>query len=256
MPARRPRDLAGAGRRIAAQQQQLAAATVREGEPAGAGKQEELPAGGAGRGEAPVGATGRAWEKPGEKPRAAPSVGRWTAGRAGVQRGRRAGWAADGPAGIRRARSWAPRMPGDQPQSSISHRPARSAGCSARTPFRLSLGLCKLGEAPVGCCRGAFGHACDSGDGGRECSVRLAANLFKRLIWPTLGPDHAAARRWPAAEQHDARLSIDRYSEFTVPPARRLVLGKLACQAGFVISFYDLSRPVTGPPFSAARTNT
>ena len=162
MPARRPRDLAGAGRRIAAQQQQLAAATVREGEPAGAGKQEELPAGGAGRGEAPVGATGRAWEKPGEKPRAAPSVGRWTAGRAGVQRGRRAGWAADGPAGIRRARSWAPRMPGDRPsrvadrgalpidepstgtpacayQSSIGHRPRM-----VPPHFRLSLGLCKL----------------------------------------------------------------------------------------------------------------
>ncbi len=186
MPARRPRDLAGAGRRIAAQQQQLAAATVREGEPAGAGKQEELPAGGAGRGEAPVGATGRAWEKPGEKPRAAPSVGRWTAGRAGVQRGRRAGWAADGPAGIRRARSWAPRMPGDRPsrlwptaarsrsmsptvqpttpdtdqyQSSISHRPARVSGLLGSHPFRLSLGLCKLGGASLGCCRGVFGHA-------------------------------------------------------------------------------------------------
>jgi hypothetical protein len=35
----------------------------------------------------------------------------------------------------------------------------------------------------------------------------------------------------------------------------RLVLLKLACQAGFVISFYDLSKPGTGPPFSAARMN-
>src|SRR5271168_3428415 len=34
----------------------------------------------------------------------------------------------------------------------------------------------------------------------------------------------------------------------------RLVLGKLACQAVFVISFYDLSRPIARPPFSAART--
>ncbi|EUA43705.1 hypothetical protein I552_8452 [Mycobacterium xenopi 3993] len=29
----------------------------------------------------------------------------------------------------------------------------------------------------------------------------------------------------------------------------------MACQAVFVISFYDLSRPGTGPPFSVARTH-
>jgi hypothetical protein len=39
-----------------------------------------------------------------------------------------------------------------------------------------------------------------------------------------------------------------------VRPPGRLVLGKLACQAVFVISFYDLSRPIARPPFSAART--
>lgn len=44
--------------------------------------------------------------------------------------------------------------------------------------------------------------------------------------------------------------------EFTLPSVGRLVLGKLACQAVFVISFYDLSRPVTGPPFSVARTDS
>ena len=107
----------------------------------------------------------------------------------------------------------------------------------------------------LGCCSGTFGHACDSGEGGRSRSVDLAANLFKRLMWPVPGSIHAAVRRLATVEQHAARLSIICYSEFTMPLVGRLVLGKLACQAGFVISFYDLSRPVTGPPFSVARTN-
>jgi hypothetical protein len=42
------------------------------------------------------------------------------------------------------------------------------------------------------------------------------------------------------------REGVDRHcSEFTVPLAGRLDLTKLACQAVFVISFYDLSRPGT-----------
>jgi hypothetical protein len=107
----------------------------------------------------------------------------------------------------------------------------------------------------LGCCGGAFGHACDSGEGGRSRSVELAANLVKRLMWQVPGSIRVAARRLASVEQHAARLSITRYSEFTMLQVGRLVLGKLACQAGFVISFYDLSRPVTGPPFNVARTN-
>jgi hypothetical protein len=42
------------------------------------------------------------------------------------------------------------------------------------------------------------------------------------------------------------REGVDRHcSEFTVPLGGRLDLTKLACQAVFVISFYDLSRPGT-----------
>jgi hypothetical protein len=37
---------------------------------------------------------------------------------------------------------------------------------------------------------------------------------------------------------------------------RGLLLDKLACQAGFVISFYDLSKLGEGAPFSAARTHS
>ena len=254
-----------------------------QGEPAGAVGQRDLPADVAGRGAARADVAGRAWEKPEGKPRAALPGDRWTGDRAGVLPGRRAGWAADGPAGIRRARSWAPRIPGDQPsrvwptagaadrRAPRSNRQRRTLtsissasitgmrdqwGCSARTSFRLSLGLRKLGGASLGRRRGAFGHAWDLGDGGHRRSAKLAANLFKRLMWPAFGLIHAGARRLPTVERHAASLSFDRYSEFTVPPVSRLVLGKLACQAGFVISFYDLSRPVTGPPFSVARTNT
>ncbi len=126
----------------------------------------------------------------------------------------------------------------------------------ARPRFRLSPGLCKLCGARLGSRHGAFGHACDSGGCARVRPVSLLANSVKGIMWPAIGPIHAVARRLPPVERPAARLSISRYSEFTVMPAGRLLLGKLACQAGFVISFYDLSRLVTSPPFSAARTNT
>src|SRR5208282_4685546 len=121
----------------------------------------------------------------------------------------------------------------------------------ARPPFRLSPGLCKLCGARLGSRHGAFGHACDSGGCTRLRPVSLLANSVKGIMWPAIGPIHAVARRLPPVERPAAMLSISRYSEFTVMPAGRLLLGKLACQAGFVISFYDLSRLVTSPPFSA-----
>lgn len=46
---------------------------------------------------------------------------------------------------------------------------------------------------------------------------------------------------------HVTIRSVAGHAAATVPPADELVLGKLACQAGFVISFYDLSSPIPGP---------
>jgi hypothetical protein len=144
----------------------------------------------------------------------------------------------------------------DQSQSIIGYLRHGNRRWPARPPFRLSPGLCKLCGAQLGSRHGAFGHACDSGGFAQLRPVSLLANSVKGIMWSAAEPIHAFARRLPTVERPAARLSISRYSEFTVTPAVRLVLAKLACQAGFVISFYDLSRLVTSPPFSAARTNT
>lgn len=195
-------------------------------------------------GGAPVGAAGAAaWGSLGRGPGgcAAGAPG-WS----GCRRSRRnSSRSFMGSSGARRSTSVQYRLPAALPP-----------GLPARPPFRLPSGLRKLGGAQLVPRHGAFGHACDSGGCARLRSVELLANSFKGLMWPASGTIHDVVRRLPTVEPPAARLSISRYSEFTVTPAGRLVLGKLACQAGFVISFYDLSRLVTSPPFSAARTNT
>ena len=97
--------------RIAAGQRKGLARAVAEGEsPASAVAAGEAPADERAEGQGV--ATGRVFERPGEKP-GARGVDLRVEDRAGVWQGCWAGPAADGSAGIRRARSWAPRVPGD-----------------------------------------------------------------------------------------------------------------------------------------------
>jgi hypothetical protein len=93
---------AGAAARIAAGEGARSAGAAGEGEP---------PAGAVAEG--PAGAAGRVFAEPEEMP-GARYEDLWGGDRAGGQQGRWAGPAADGLAGIRRARSWAPRVPGDR----------------------------------------------------------------------------------------------------------------------------------------------
>ena len=137
-------------------QPQLAAAWAREDRPADAAERKELPAG-------PVAGSAEAWEKTGNSYRRRPRpVGLGT----GPARSR--GFGPAGPQTVPQEFvalvQWAPRVPGDQPQSSIGYRLRGNRGWPARPAFRLSSGLCKLGDAQPRPRRGAFGHACDSGD--------------------------------------------------------------------------------------------
>src|SRR6185312_2211601 len=62
--------------------------------------------------------------------------------------------------------------------------------------------------------------------------------------WPPAGG--AAVREVTGPSSGAATSPISGDSEIYDPAGRRLDLTKLACQAGIVISFYDLSRPVPG----------
>ena len=83
-------------------------------------------------------AAGRVPRKRGKGRGLAAVAARWAGDRAGVRPGRRAGRAADGPAGIRRARSWAPS--GVESQTSIGHTAAWPLTRTAQT-------LCPSGRA-------------------------------------------------------------------------------------------------------------
>ncbi|RFD27185.1 hypothetical protein MUBE_00710 [Mycobacterium uberis] len=76
-------------------------------------------------------------------------------------------------------------------------------------------------------------------------------NIFSiaQTRWRHIGVSPVTSSPSPAV-QRVVIVLIGSRNEFTLLSVGRLVLGKLACQAGFVISFYDLSRSVAGPPFS------
>jgi hypothetical protein len=113
------------------------------------------PAGAAGpagaRAAGPAGAAERVFEGPGESP-GARCEDLWTQDRAGVQRGCWAGRAADGSAGIRRARSWAPRVrPSRRRSPDLASTGPVSVQYCLRCRLRLLLISCKLTAASLRC---------------------------------------------------------------------------------------------------------
>jgi hypothetical protein len=103
---------AAAARRIAAGLRKRLARAVEEAErSASAAGEGEGPAGAGAVG--PADAAGRVFEGLGESP-GARCEDLWARDRGGVQPGQGGCRAADGSAGIRRARSWAPRVPCDR----------------------------------------------------------------------------------------------------------------------------------------------
>jgi hypothetical protein len=99
-------------------------------------------------------------------------------------------------------------------------------------------------------------RVCECGGDVSVAFERDVSNMSKPWVWRVPGPDPHRRERIAAAEL-PCREVVDRWPQRIFTAASRQVsIGKLACQAVFVISFYDLSRPVTRPPFSVARTNT
>jgi hypothetical protein len=179
-------------------------------------------------------------------------------------------------------------VPGCSGLSRSRRNSSRSFMCSSgvsiqyrpRAAFRLLLVLCKLSEASSRRRLHAFGgvvsaacarptallprfivchvagvttpHAADGAEGRQPAEI--TANMGKRR-WKVVRKRASSRDGWIATGKTgrgDVVRSALRCGYVRSPG--RLVLGKLACQAVFVISFYDLSRPIARPPFSAART--
>jgi hypothetical protein len=210
---------------------------------AGAVGRGEVPTGAAGRGAA--GAAGRAWEE--EEPREKRDGDRRAAVHAGARSGQRVGLAVPGPAGIRRARSSGPRVPGESPSRAWS----TDLTGTGWTSSRLLLGSCKLGRVR----REAFATS-------PLCHGRMHGRIRQHCCHALLRP--VPASRWRSAtptgmsrgvevgcqqtclngwcgghpartytvagdrqplNSHVARLGSLGRSEFTPAPAVRLVLG-------------------------------
>ncbi len=165
-------------------------AVARQGEaaPGAVARQGEAAAGAVGRGEVPsgaagreaAGAAGRAWEE--EEPREKRGGDRRAAVHAGVRTGQRVGLAVPGPAGIRRARSSGPRVPGESPSRAWS----TDLTGIARTSFRLLLGSCKLGRVR----REAFATS-------PLCRGRVHGRIRRHCCHALLR--HVPASRWRSA---------------------------------------------------------
>jgi hypothetical protein len=176
-------------------------------------------AGVAGEGEALAGARAAG---PGESP-GARYEDPWARGRASVRQGCWAGRAADGCAGIRRARSWAPRVPCDRSSrvrpsaaNSESDEPRRPTAGLGLVPdqyqsqyclpcrLRLLLISCKLTAARrwamaaallprlIASCGAGATVVYGQSEGGSEWLSGAAANWYKGLMWRAGGRSDAA----------------------------------------------------------------
>jgi hypothetical protein len=124
--------------------------------------------------------------------------------------------------------------------------------------------LCKLCGCPRTNRQGVFAGIRRGGTGPPEagrprerCMTKITANRSRRSGWRATRPESTAScvimsptHRFPRRRRpsDSANLRMRR--------RRGNIREKLACQPGFDISFYDLSRPVIGPPFSDARMNS